>query len=258
MSLKPSTGLRNFLANGGSFKKAFEDAILEIYNGTAPDSPDDAATGTKLCTITLNSGAVTHDTKSTAQVDEIVLAGTWAEADTASIVVNGTTYTYTAPTTPTATIMCNGLVALIQDIDADVDVIAVTGTTEKTIVMRSKFKGEAVTASVAKSSSAGTIVLTNKVANVRINSLHFGDPSDGVISKASENWSGVNLATASAGYWRLVTPSDDADLSTTDYRLQGGCGTSGTEMTMTGTTTLSIGATSTVSTFAIDIKDLSV
>jgi hypothetical protein len=172
--------------------------------------------------------------------------------------VNGTTYTYTALAGSSATIVCNGLVSLIQDIDMDVDVIAVTGTTEKTIVMRSKFKGEAVTASVAKSSSAGTIVLTNKVANARINSLHFGDPAAGIISKASETWSGVNLATASAGYWRLITPSDDADLSTTAYRVQGGCGTSGSEMTMTGTTTLALGATSTVSTFAINIKDLSV
>ena len=45
MAGKLSTGLRNFRANGGSLRKAFEDGILNIYSGVAPEQADDAPTG---------------------------------------------------------------------------------------------------------------------------------------------------------------------------------------------------------------------
>jgi len=62
MALKCSTGLRNFLTGEGSFRKAFEDAVLKIYSGVAPASPDDAETGVLLVKITKSSGAVAAGT----------------------------------------------------------------------------------------------------------------------------------------------------------------------------------------------------
>ena len=43
MALKYSTGLRNFLVGEGSLRKAFEDAVLNLYSGAAPANADDAA-----------------------------------------------------------------------------------------------------------------------------------------------------------------------------------------------------------------------
>lgn len=54
MTVKISTGLANGLLSGGSFKALVEGSdgfFLDIYSGTRPASPDLAATGTKLVTL---------------------------------------------------------------------------------------------------------------------------------------------------------------------------------------------------------------
>ena len=56
--LKYSTGLRNFLEGEGSLRKAFEDAVLNIYSGAAPANAGDAPLGAFLAKITKASGAV--------------------------------------------------------------------------------------------------------------------------------------------------------------------------------------------------------
>jgi hypothetical protein len=53
--LKASTGLRNKLLDTGSVKSILALGFIKIYTGAAPDSADDAATGTLLCTISVNS-----------------------------------------------------------------------------------------------------------------------------------------------------------------------------------------------------------
>lgn len=42
---------------GGSLKDVFKDGILKIYSGSQPSSPDVAASGSLLCSITLSAGA---------------------------------------------------------------------------------------------------------------------------------------------------------------------------------------------------------
>lgn len=60
----------------------------------------------------------------------------------------------------------------------------------------------------------------------------------GVIAKASsEVWSATGLANGTAGYYRLVTNSDDGTtISTTDARVDGVIATSGGDMNMSSTT----------------------
>lgn len=68
----------------------------------------------------------------------------------------------------------------------------------------------------------------------------------GSITKATaQAWSGVNLATGTASYFRYVENTDDGSSSTTKIRLQGTCGTSGADCNMTSVN-LSSGATQTV------------
>ena len=58
MALKYSTGLRNFLVGEGFLRKAFEDGVLNIYSGAAPENADEAPTGVLLARITKASGAL--------------------------------------------------------------------------------------------------------------------------------------------------------------------------------------------------------
>lgn len=44
---------------GGSLKDVFKDGVLKIYSGSQPATADAAATGTLLCTISVESGAFT-------------------------------------------------------------------------------------------------------------------------------------------------------------------------------------------------------
>lgn len=59
MTLRLSTQLRNNLAGTTGFSSTFANGVAEIRSGTQPASADDAATGTLLGTVTLNSGAFT-------------------------------------------------------------------------------------------------------------------------------------------------------------------------------------------------------
>ncbi|QRF60251.1 hypothetical protein [Variovorax paradoxus] len=56
----------------------------------------------------------------------------------------------------------------------------------------------------------------------------------GVLAKApGETWSGTNVATGTATFFRHVLASDDGTLSTTQRRIQGTLGTGGTDGVLT-------------------------
>jgi hypothetical protein len=129
----------------------FEDCVLEIYSGSQPSNADAAETGTKLCRITLSSGAFT-------------------------------------PGSPT-------------------------------------------------------------------NGLDWDAPASGKLSKASgETWSGTNLATGTAGWFRLYDNmySTGADSSAKKVRLDGAVGTSGAQLNMSSTS-LTSGATTTIDQFDLTL-----
>jgi len=60
----------------------------------------------------------------------------------------------------------------------------------------------------------------------------------------------VGLAVGTAGYFRLVKSSDTGVLSTTEIRLQGNVGTSGSDLTLSSVN-ITIGATQTIDTATI-------
>lgn len=58
MALKLSTGTGKKLLDTGSFRSVFNLCKINIYSGAQASSPDAAATGTLLCTITVGGGGV--------------------------------------------------------------------------------------------------------------------------------------------------------------------------------------------------------
>lgn len=110
---------------------------------------------------------------------------------------------------------------------------------------------------------AGTLLLTFTVSSGAFVEGAFGsglefenDPTDGVIEKASgEVWSGVAVATGTAGWFRYVGNAADAGaLSTTLPRIDGSVGTSGADMNF-GTTSIVTGRTYTLDTFSLTLPE---
>ena len=59
----------------------------------------------------------------------------------------------------------------------------------------------------------------------------FGTPASGVIAKAAaETWTGTNVASGYASFYRGVLNSDTGALSTTEKRVQGSVGTVGKDL----------------------------
>ena len=76
--------------------------------------------------------------------------------------------------------------------------------------------------------------------------LTLGTAASGAIPKnRSQVWSGVNLATGTATYFRFVENADDGTASTTQKRVQGTCATSGADLNMTSVN-LSMNATQSI------------
>ncbi len=243
-----STGAINALSGGWATRKVFSDFVLDIYGGsTPPASADAAATGTKLCRITVGSGAVTSTMRSTAQAYTGVMANrTLANTVKINVTVDGvgpTTWTYTfAAGDSSDYIAARNVARYIEDNVPQIQAIGYAGLS---IVFKCKIDGLALT--LADGTGTTAITITSLEANSRtsIYTLLFGAPAAGVISKNSDVWSGVGLVTGVATYGRLVLPTDDATLSSTQIRAQGAIATSGSEITMSNTT-ITLGATSTV------------
>lgn len=248
MALKLSTRLRNDLLGGRELREIFEDAVIKIYSGAAPTAADDAVTGTLLVTITKASGTVTSGEVSTAKEAKLVI-GSHALNETFIVTINGTSYTYTNnPDVGDEIAVATEVAKMINN--AEQPVWAATCGTA-TIYIRSKYRGLNFT--IAKSGTGTHTLTDDAVANVTQDTIRFGAPSAGAISKDAAVWSGVAVATGTAGYFRIVNSADDGSLDSVnlDYpRLQGSVGVSGTEMTLSNTTITS-GATQTIDTATI-------
>lgn len=78
----------------------------------------------------------------------------------------------------------------------------------------------------------------------------------GVLAKAvAEVWSGVNVATGTATFFRHVAVGDDGTLSITQDRTQGSVATFGAELNLTSTT-LTNGATQTIDFYVASLPTL--
>lgn len=82
------------------------------------------------------------------------------------------------------------------------------------------------------------------------NGLLFGAPMAGVISKNTDVWSGVGLASGTAGWWRLYDNAYTTGLSTSAIRMDGNCATSGGDLNM-ASLAVTLAATTTIDSFAI-------
>ena len=134
-------------ASGGSYADLFKNCVIDIYSGSQPATADAAETGTKLVSITLDSGAF--------------------------------------------------------------------------------------------------------VAGAAANGLNFGAVASGVLAKETgQTWSGVGLATGTAGWFRIYDNTYQDGASTSEIRIDGAVATSGSQFNMSSTAVVT-GATTTVDSVAL-------
>lgn len=251
MSLALSTKLRNDLLGGKNLRQVFEDAVIKIYSGSAPASADSAATGTLLVTISKSSGTVSSGEVSTAQEAKVAI-NDHGSGSTYKVLINSTTaVTYTNTPDLDAIPVAAALTELINNCGEPVWAAA-AGTVN--IYVRSKVRGLAFT--IADNSSTGSITVTESaVANSASDAVKLGAPSAGAITKDANTWSGVAVATNTAGYFRMVNSADDEGATGSTYpRIQGSVATSGAEMTLSNTTITS-GATQTIDSATITMPE---
>lgn len=254
MALRFSTGLRNFLQGYGSLQQAMWGGCLKIYTGSQPASADSAVSGTLLCTVTLASGALTNEVLSAGTVT--LTGGGSGSVDTLtvnSVEIMGSATSFDTSLTNTAALIaakCNRRIStpdyIVTSSGAVITITAMpgTGTTPN---------GYAVASTVTTITKTDVNMGTAVAGVAGVNGLQF-QTAGAVLSKYG-TWSGVNVATGTAGWFRLLAAVADAGAaSTTLFRIDGNISTSGANMNLSSTS-LTSGATFTLDQFDITLPE---
>lgn len=248
MSIFQSTGLRDFLQQGGCFRRGFLNGEFRLRSGSAPATADAAETGSLLATITASSATRTAEVKATGSVQ--LTGGASGSVNTItvnSIEIMGSTTAYNTTLIVTAA----NIVDKINKWNP-IGIWAVTdGTATPTITLYAPLGAGAVTWTVASTVTTITKIDVNFSGGITpVNGLQYGLSEAGSVLKTGV-WSGVVAIGGVVGYWRLVgSVADTGGISTVLPRLQGTCGTSGADYNM-GSTTLTLAATHTVDVWTL-------
>ncbi len=258
MSKQISTAFRNFLAQGGGWGDALANGVIKVYTGTQPASPDTAPSGTLLCTYTLASGALTAEVPATAT---ILLAGASGSVNTLTVgsrplITSAVNFVTDINTTAAALATAINNVRHIHGYTASASTATVTITAPKNT--GAYLNGATVAVGVTtltatiNGGSSTTLGGTGATAGVTaVNGLNFTLPAvAGVLSKESGVWSGVAVATGTAGWLRFSESADTGATGTAFIRFDASIGTSGADFNITNAT-ISSGATQTLSPFSI-------
>jgi len=257
MATRNSMGLRNFLLAEGSEARAFSGGVIELRSGAQPTSPNDAATGTLLGTITLAGGAHTDEVQAIGTVELTGgAAGSMSSITVNSIEILGATVNFLTDLPTTADL----IVAQINryQTKTGVEYTATSdGTATPLITIKPILGVGALANGWVVASTVATITKTdaNMTGGVTaVNGLTFEAVSGGVLAKNStEAWSGVWLASGTVGHFRMKGAIADAGAASQVLIRKDGnvTGTGfGGDVEITNTA-VAIGAPFTVTTFNI-------
>ncbi len=253
MTMRLSTGMRNFLDKYGSLDDALRNGWIEIYTGPQPASADAAVQGTLLCTITAASAALTHEVLSCGTVTLTGGAAGSVDALTVnSVEVMGAVVPFNSTLTQTAA----DVAAQINRFQSVPNYFATSSGAVITIhAMPGSGTGPngyavATTVTTITKTDANMGSGGGATAGVAaVNGLKFDQALAGVLTRLStQTWSGVNAATGTAGWFRQYGSVADAgalDATNLALRIDGAVATAGAEMNLNSTAFAS-GATTTI------------
>lgn len=258
MAIKVSTGMANRIADRAGYRSVVTTGRLQIYSGVQPTNADTASNGTLLCTITNAAGTFTAET---LPVWTITLGGSAGSVDSIKIgglELLGAAVPFTTDLTTTAT----ALAAAITNSFTLVDYTA-TSTNEVVYISGPIGSGAALNAAVcAATSTTMSATVSNSglptTAGVTaVNGLQFTYPATGGAFAKNGTWSGLGVATGTAGWFRFLCDGSDAGTgaSTTFARLDGSLTVAGGSGDATiDNTTISTGQQVTVTSFSMGIN----
>jgi hypothetical protein len=253
VTLRLSTALRDFVNNQGSVKEALHNGQILIYSGAQPASADTAPSGTLLATITAAAAARTPEVLASGTV---TLSG--AAGAVTGCTINGVSIIENA--VPFNTSLTQTAADLAAEINNTLSAPDYSATSAGAVVTIKAMRGSGahpngfVVDAVCTTMTSVDAPMAGGVNPVA--GLKFGVSVAGVLSKlASQVWSGVAVASGTAGWFRFVGSVADSgvtDSVATEIRLDGSISTSGAQLNMSSTTVTS-GATQTISSFPITL-----
>jgi hypothetical protein len=254
MTARFSTGFRNAINKEGGIDSSLRNGSITIYSGTQPATADAAATGSPLCILTNNSGALTYEVQSSGNIT--LTGGAGGAVNT--LTVNGVDILGAAvPFNSTLNQTALDVASQINRYKSEPDYIA-TASGAVVTILALPGKGTLPNGfTVAATTTTLTATTGNMAGGVApVNGLLFDQSIAGVLSKlATQVWSGANGATGSAGWCRFhgsVTDPDTLDSTGQYIRIDGAVATSGAEMNFNSVAFVA-GATTTLSNWSMTI-----
>jgi hypothetical protein len=119
-----------------------------------------------------------------------------------------------------------------------------------------KIYGGTVPATADDGLGGATLLCTVSISSGGTGINFAASAAAGVIQKSgSEVWSGVNVASGTATFFRHVLAADTGTLSTTESRIQGTVATAGADLNLSSVS-LTISATQTIDYYSVAIPTL--
>lgn len=255
MALRLSAKLRDDLMKFGGLGQIMSNCVFKTYTGAQPATAETAPTGTLLCPYTDASGALTREVLSTGSVALTGGAGGSLNTLTVnSLEIMGSATNFNTSLTQTAADICTKINNNPKNL---LFTAANSGTATVTITAKPGLGALANTWTVASTATTITKTDTNMAGGVSaVNGLNWGVPVAGVLpSLSTQVWSGVALASGTAGWFRIEAAVADAggtDATESIRRIDGAIATSGGELNM-GNTTITVALTQTISSFALTL-----
>lgn len=244
--LRLSTGLMDHLMGGGSLKQAFTGGRLCFYSGSQPATADTAYTGTLLAQVSLASATWSAETAAYGIVN--FTGGGSGSLNT--LTVNGVDVLGGAVTYSGS--LANTMVLVAAQVNAKnmsphyKASIPVAGVATMWLTAGPGLGTDPNGYVVAHTETTITVTETNVANGVAgANGLTFSESASGTLSLAG-TWSGLILATATVGWFRLYGPGTDAGGASTSLMRIDGAVLADMDMT---NTTLTSGKTLTIDRF---------
>lgn len=248
MAQRKSTGLVNFMADSGSARTALANSRIDVYTGTQPASADDAISGTLLVTLTKGGGSFTAETLpqwkftisgASGSIDSVKIGG----VECLFAAVSFTTDLATTAAAVAANITAHFGFPDYRATSDGVSAVIITGPVGSGATLNGlSVVVTATTLTVVYNDTGATgAVFTSGVTCV--NGCNFQFPATaGVLTKETTDWSGVAVATGTAGWFRIYSDASDTKGASTSFkRLDGAISTSGAELNLSSTAVTSGG-----------------
>lgn len=238
--IRQSTGLRNHLQQGGSFRSAFTGGVLEVFTGPQPATADAATAGTKLVRFTASAGTHVPEVRATGTITLTGGAGSVDTIKVGGIEILGVSVPFDTSLTVTAA-------AVAAQINAFHGHKLVTASSVLGVVTLTAARGYGATVNnVDVTTTTTTLGATDvdlgdaTLGVSAVNGLSFEEVAAGLLAKlATQQWSGFGLADGTVGYFRLkgaILDSDAEDSAGLFCRMDGNVATAGADMNASSTT----------------------